>query len=175
VKTSRLLLALLLGATALGPAGSPAYAATITITCTGTSAISYTPGLLFTVRSVAYTETDTFGSCLSTGGPTITSGSASAGATLDGSCLGLPVIVEDPAYTVHWSDGQSSTFALTFTDTIVAGVENVTGAGTVTSGAFTGATGVFQWVYLVPNPLQCLANPGVTSQSGPLLATVILP
>lgn len=81
---------------------------------------------------------------------------------------------EDSSYTVYWNNGQSSTFALTYTDTIVAGTENVTGVGTVVSGYLTGATATFVWLYPVLNPLQCLANPGVTGQSGILTATIIL-
>jgi hypothetical protein len=78
----------------------------------------------------------------------------------------------DPGYTVTWNNGQSSTFTLTYTHTVAAGIENVTGVGTVTSGELTGATATFEWLYTVPDPLLCLTT-GVTSQSGTVVATIL--
>ncbi len=153
------------------PAGPAAQAAVGAVTCTGTSPITYSPGLTFTARTITYTETDSFSSCTSSD-PALTSGTSVSIATGSFSCLSPLTIDEDPGYTVTWDNGQSSTFDLTFTDTIVAGVENVTGIGTVTSGEFPGATGTFEWVYTVPNPLLCLTT-GVTSQSGTLVATIV--
>jgi len=74
---------------------------------------------------------------------------------------------------VDWNNGQSTTFYLTFTDTIADGIETVTGTGTATSGELTGATAVFVWVYTVPNLLACLTPTGATSQSGAIVATVV--
>lgn len=165
---------LLLAAAVVGPAAQPAYAASATITCTGSSAITYNPGLLFTVRSVHYTETDSFSTCVSTESG-LTAGGATAEATLDGSCLALPLeLGHDPAYTVRWNTKQTSTLDLMFSDAIVGGTETVTAVGTVTAGVLAGATATIVWVYPVLNPLQCLANPGITQQNGTLVATLIL-
>jgi hypothetical protein len=153
------------------PAGPAAQAAVAAVTCTGTSPITYTPGLTFTARTLTYTETDNFSSCTSSD-PALTSGTSTSTTTGPFSCLSPLTIDEDPGYTVTWNNGQSSTFDLTYTDTIAAGIENVTGTGTVTSGEFTGATGTFVWVYTVPIPLLCLTT-GVTSQSGTLAAAIL--
>jgi len=153
------------------PAGPVAQAAVAAVTCTGTSPITYTPGLTFTARTITYTETDSFSSCTSSD-PALTSGISTSTATGAFSCLSPLTLAEDPGYTIAWNNGQDSTFDLTYTDTIVGGVENVTGIGTVTSGEFLGATGTFVWVYTVPDPLLCLTT-GVTSQSGTLVATIL--
>jgi hypothetical protein len=157
-------------ATMSGTAGT-AHAASST-TCVGNSSISYSPGLTFTPQPVQYAETDTFSSCVSTD-PSLSSGTSFAGVTLSSaSCLGLPGVFEDPSYTIDWNNGQHSVVALTFTDVIVAGTEQVTGTGTVTSGLFQGGNATIVWLYPVLNPLQCLSSPGVTSQSGPVTAQI---
>jgi hypothetical protein len=163
---------LLAAAAVIGPGAAAAHATAATITCTGTSPISYSPGLTFTPATSTYTEIDDFSSCLSSD-PTLTSGSAYSTYTGTFSCLGLPEIVTDPGYVVTWNNRQSSTFTLTYTDTIAAGVENVTAVGTVTSGYLTGATAVFIWVYTLPNALACLTTEGATSQNGTLAATIL--
>jgi hypothetical protein len=163
---------LLLAAIVFSPALT-AHADTQTITCTGASAITYTPGLLLTSRTSQYQESDTYSSCTSTDA-TLTSGSAADGFTGSFSCLGLaPGLIQDPSYTVHWNNGQSSQFSLSYSDVIIAGTETVTGVGTVISGQLLGATATFTWIYPVLNPLQCLTEPGLTSQSGTIVTTVI--
>jgi hypothetical protein len=157
-------------ATAFGAAGV-AHAAGST-TCAGNSSISYSPGLTFTPRPVQYAETDTFDSCVSTD-PSLTGGTSFAGVSLSSaSCLGVPGVFEDPSYTIDWNDGRHSVVALTFTDVIVAGTEQVTGTGTVTSGLFQGGNATIVWLYPVLNPLQCASSQGVTSQSGPVVAQI---
>ena len=157
-------------ATAFGTAGI-AHAAGST-TCVGNSAISYSPGLTFTPRPVQYAETDTFSSCASTD-PSLTSGTSFSAVTFSSaSCLGVPGVFEDPSYTIDWNDGRHSVVALTFTDVIVAGTEQVTGTGTVISGLFQGGNATIVWLYPVLNPLQCASSQGVTSQSGPVVAQI---
>ena len=151
---------------------APAHATATTITCTGSSPITYSPGLTFTPATSTYTETDAYSSCVSSD-PSLTSGSAYATGTGSFSCLGLPDVITDPGYVVSWNNGQASTFSLTYTDTIVAGVENVTGVGTVISGYLTGATATFVWVYTLPNALACLSPGGATSQNGIVVATIL--
>jgi hypothetical protein len=155
----------------VGPAGPAAQAAVATITCVGTSPTTFAPGLTFTTQSITYTETDDYSTCVSTD-PTLASGISVNTATGDASCVSLPAVSPVGPYTVTWNNGQTSTFALSYVVTVVAGVSNVTGTGTVTSGELTGATGVFVWVYTAPNPLDCLTTTGVTSENGPLTATI---
>lgn len=163
---------LLITGIVLGPGGTVAHATAASITCTGTSPITYSPGLTFTPATSTYTEADNYTSCLSTD-PTLTSGSATSTYTSTFSCLALPSLTTDPHYRVYWDNGQSTTFTLTYTDTIAAGVENVTGVGTATSGYLTGATATFIWVYTLPNALACLLPGGATSQNGTLAATLL--
>ncbi|MFC7650589.1 hypothetical protein ACFQX6_67235 [Streptosporangium lutulentum] len=88
------------------------------------------------------------------------------------SCLN-PLITGTGETFIDWNNGQSSTFTLTFTDTIAAAVETVTGTGTITAGEFAGASAVIVWTYVVPNALACLTPAGVTSQSGTILITIL--
>lgn len=144
-------------------------------TCLGSSTISYSPGLTFTPRTVQYSESDTFSNCVSTD-PTLTAGGSLSSVTFpDASCLAPPGIFEDPAYTINWNNGQHSVIDLSFTDVVVGGTEQVTGAGPVISGAFQGGNATIVWAYPVLNPLQCLTSQGVTSQSGPLTAQITAP
>jgi hypothetical protein len=144
-------------------------------TCLGSSSISYSPGLTFTPRTVQYTETDTFSNCVSSD-PTLTAGGSASVITFpDASCLAPPGVFEDPAYTIDWNNGQHSVIDLTFTDVVVGGTEQVTGTGSVISGAFQGGNATIVWLYPVLNPLQCLTSQGVTSQSGPLTAQITAP
>lgn len=161
-------------ATALGPAGSAAQAAAATLTCTGTSPIAYNPGLRFTPRTITYIETDTFTACLDSADPTLTAGSSINSDTGPYSCLST-LTIDAGDYTVTWNNGQSTTFYLTFTDTIAAGIETGTGTGTgtATAGELTGAIAEFVWAYTLPSPLACLSPEGATSQNGTILATAL--
>jgi hypothetical protein len=141
-------------------------------TCVGNSSISYSPGLTFTPQTVQYSETDTFSACVSTD-PTLTSGTSVSSTTFPGAtCLAPPGVFEDPEYTISWNNGQQSVVELTFTDVVIGGTEQVTGTGTVISGAFQGGNATIVWLYPVLNPLQCLTSQGVTNQSGPFTAQV---
>ncbi|MFC4117336.1 hypothetical protein [Nonomuraea zeae] len=165
------LLVAMLTVAALNVSVPPAHAAAST-TCTGTSAVTYSPPLTNTPQTVSYSESDTYSSCTSTD-PTLTAGTSSTNITLPGaSCVGGGVFPPS-AYTISWNNGQSSTMSMTFTDVIVAGIETVTGVGTVTSGQFTGGTATIVWVYTVPNPLLCLST-GITGQNGTVAAQILV-
>lgn len=161
---------LVAAAAVLTPAG-PAHAAPVSVTCTGSSALTYSPGMRFTPRNIDFTETNTYTGCISSD-PAVTSGHASDAYTSEFSCLN-PLITGTGETFIDWNNGQSSTFALTFTDTIAGAVETVTGTGTITSGQFTGATAVIVWIYTIPNALNCLTPTGVTSQSGTIAVTIL--
>lgn len=162
-------LALLIASTAVLPAQA-AHALDST-TCTGSASVVYSPGLTFTPRTVTFTETDTYSTCLSTD-PTLTSGSSVNTVSLAGaSCLGAGP--GTATYTINWNNSQSSTLALSYTDVIAGGVETLIGTGTVTSGQFTGGTALVTIVLTAPNPLQCLTTTGATGQSGVITAEII--
>jgi len=153
-------------------ATGPAAHALSSTTCTGTSHITYTPGLTNTPQTVQYDETDTFSSCLSSD-PTLTSGRFFVSVDLPGaSCLALPSLTTNTPYPITWNNGNTSNVDLSFTDVVAEGIEQVTGTGPVTGGEFLGANATIIWLYTVPDPLQCLTSPGVTSQPGTLTAQI---
>ncbi|HEX3482821.1 MAG TPA: hypothetical protein VHT91_47760 [Kofleriaceae bacterium] len=151
---------------------SSAHAASST-TCTGSSAISYSPGLTNTPRTVTYSETETYSSCTSTD-TSLTAGSTAGNFTFSGASCNGGGIIPPSSYTISWNNSQSSTMTLTYTDVIIGGTEQVTGVGTVTSGEFTGGAVTIVWLYPVLNPLLCLTSQGVTSQSGTVLLEILV-
>lgn len=156
---------------ALLTAPAAAHAASST-TCLGSSVITYSPSLTNTAQTVTYTETDTFTPCVSTN-PALTDGRFTGSVTLPGaSCLVVPSLTLNTPYTITWNNGAPSSVNLSFTDAIAEGIEQVTGTGTVTSGQFQGANATLIWLYTVPDPLQCLASPGVTTQTGTLTGQI---
>lgn len=156
---------------------SSAHAASNT-TCTGSSAISYSPGLTFTPQTVTFSETDTYSSCTSTD-TSLTAGSFSANVTQSGKSCALvdvsgPITSLGGTYTISWNNGQSSTLqALVVTDVVIGGTEVFTGVGTVASGEFAGDDATVVWLYPVLNPLQCLTSQGLTSQSGTVSVEIV--
>ena len=140
-------------------------------TCTGSSAITYSPGLTNTPQTVNYGETDTYSSCTSTN-TSLTAGSSSTNITLPGASCNGTGIFPSTSYTISWNNGPPSMITLTFTDVIIGGTEQVTGVGTVTSGQFTGGVVTIVWLYPVLNPLLCATSQGVTSQSGTVAAQI---
>src|SRR5579872_809 len=156
---------------ALTVASAPAaHAAIGSATCTGSSAISYTPGLTNTPRTITYTETDTF-SCTSTD-PSLTSGMFTITVTLPGaSCTNAGIFINTP-YTIDRSNGAVTTTSLSFTDAVANGTEQVTGTGPVTSGEFKHGTAVIIWAYPVLNLSACSTPGGLTSQTGSLIAQI---
>jgi hypothetical protein len=154
------------------PLVTPAGAAVgATVTCVGSSLISYSPGLTLQTTSVSYTERDVFGACGSTD-PKLTFGLSIADGDGPASCLYLPVVFPDRGYTISWDNGRTSTLSIVYTDTIVGGTENVNAVGHVVAGEFVGATAVIVWAYPVANVLQCIGRPGVTNESGPMVLQI---
>jgi hypothetical protein len=169
---ARCLAVAVLAVAGVSVSASSAHAASST-TCTGSSAISYSPGLTNTPKTVSYSETETYSSCTSTD-TSLTAGSSSVDITLPGASCNAGGVFPATTYTISWNNGQSSTITLTFTDVIILGTEQVTGVGTVTSGEFTGGAVTIVWLYPVLNPLLCLTSQGVTSQSGTVAAQIIV-
>lgn len=152
---------LLLSAAGLAPA---AQAAT-NVTCLGTSTITFNPGLTLLTKAVAYNASDSY-NCTSTD-PTITSGSNVRQNVLPLSCLTVANLFNSAnAFTITWSNSQTSTASGTFTVNSVGGTIVVIAQGTVTAGQFTGATAVITWTWPAPNPLACLSTSGVTQLTG---------
>lgn len=152
---------LLLSAAGLAPA---AHAAT-SVTCLGSSTITFNPGLTLITKAVAYNVSDAY-NCTSTD-PAITSGGSARGTVLPLSCLTLANLFSSAnIYSITWNNGQTSTANGTFTVNSVGGTIIVAAQGTITSGLFTGATAVLTYTWPAPNPLACLSTQGVTQLTG---------
>lgn len=126
----------------------PAYASITTISCTGWTHATYTPGLTNTAKSTAVVvdgdlnvidEHSPTGSCLAVGS-TATAGERDVTAQLNVGCTQL--IVETGVETINWNDGQSTAF--TFSANVTRGLSNtvILETGTVTAGEFAGDSAV---------------------------------
>jgi hypothetical protein len=97
-------LSLLLAVTGLAPAAQAA----VSVTCVGTSTVTFSSGLTLFTGAVTFHLGDLY-NCTSTD-PTITSGSAMAGRVLPLSCLNLANLFNSThGDTITWSNGQTST------------------------------------------------------------------
>jgi hypothetical protein len=163
---SRSALVLVVASLLLSVAGiAPAAQAAVSVTCLGTSTISFSPGLTLFTQAVAFNVNDVY-NCTSSD-PTITSGHSVRGNVLPLSCLNLASLFNSVnRYKITWSNGQTSAADGAFTVTSVGGTIIVTAEGTITSGQFTGATAVVTWTWPEPNPVACLSAPGVTQLAG---------
>lgn len=165
---------ILAGAAAFAPTlAAPAHAAaTDTTTCTGTTAVTYTPGLTLTRRNTTAYEDDTAPTCVS-------SDSTITGTIMHPYSYPIPdaacddVVAAPGPQGVRWNNGDYSfASSLNFVTTVTAGIVQETGTGTVTAGEFIGDTMAFTWIYPLTNPLQCLTSGGLTGQSGILLIEI---
>ncbi|GAA2037610.1 hypothetical protein GCM10009839_43630 [Catenulispora yoronensis] len=151
----------------------PAAHAVDATTCTGTSSVSYSPGLTLTSQTVTLAETDTFTSCTSTD-PTIT-GLPTSPYTYpipNASCNSVQYAAGN-TLVPHWNNGQTSTISgVTYTTTNTAGITQTLGTGTITAGEFTGDIAVISWSYPLVNPLLCLLPGGLASQNGTIIFEV---
>ncbi|QUJ66314.1 hypothetical protein KDD30_08950 [Photobacterium sp. GJ3] len=139
-------------------------------TCSGTGTQTYDPGLLLLARPTVINNTATFNQCI---GSPVKSGQFSFGPfqTIADCLLSSPSGNDEIDYV--WDDGSTSHFSGTFVVTRPLGQLIVSSAGTFTSGRFEGHAVQSVITYVAPNPLACLADPGVTALSGPITVTVL--
>jgi hypothetical protein len=167
---------------ALGSAmvAAPAHASTATISCTGWTHATYTPGLTDTAKPTTVVvdgnlnvidEHSPTGSCLAIGS-SATAGERNVTAQLDVGCTQL--IVETGVETINWNDGQSTSF--TFSANVTRGASNtvLVETGTVTAGEFAGATVVE--TFTAPNTAfaDCGTPGGVTALDFVTVITITL-
>lgn len=144
-----------------------AHAAASSTTCTGTSQLTYSPGLTLSPQNVTFTENDTIPSCTSTDS-TLTYSYPIAGAT----CDDIQAATNTGELVLHWNNGQTSTLnGLVGEETITDGILQDTATGTVIAGEFDGASATINWTYLV-NPLACLSPGGLTTLNGTVLVQI---
>jgi hypothetical protein len=153
----------------LATVGSPAYASTASMICTGWTYTTYTPGLTNTAKSTTVVDDGNLnvigqhsptGSCLAVGS-SATAGKRNVTAQLDLSCTQL--IVETGVETINWNDGRSTSFS--FSANVTRGLSDtvILETGTVISGEFLGA-GVVE-TFTAPNLdfIGCGTPGGVTA------------
>jgi hypothetical protein len=169
---------LVLVATVLAVAGTsmsaPASAAGVDVTCVGTQTVTYQPGLLLTPQTVDVTVIGILSPCESSDSK-IKSGIYLQHVTATLSC---DTLLAGLAATrvFQWSNGQTSSFSYNRVVNNALGQTTVTFHGTITSGEFSGDTGVQQVVFVTPNALQCLAPPGLTTNGpGPTILSITRP
>lgn len=171
-------LALLIGGTvsAAGPAHASGLA---TISCTGWSYTTYSPGVTNTVRPVTVTvdgdlglvdDHSPTGTCLAVG-TAATSGERDVTALLTLGCNQL--LTETGTETIAWNDGQSTSFQFTATAAHTAAAVVLTETGTVTAGEFLGDHVVE--TFTAPNTafLACSTPAGVTSLNYATVLTIL--
>lgn len=162
----RATLGLVVASLLLSVAGlAPAAHAAVSVTCVGTSNITFSPGLTLFTQPVVFHLNDVY-TCTSTD-PTITSASAMAGRVLPLSCLTLANLFNSTnGDTITWSDGQTSNIQGVITVTSAGGTVIVVAEGTIATGQFTGANAVITWTWPALNPIACLSTTGVTQLAG---------
>jgi hypothetical protein len=163
---SRATLGLVVASLLLCVAGlAPAAHAAVSVTCVGTSNITFSPGLTLFIQPVQYNLADTY-TCTSTD-PAITSASGVAGRVLPLSCLSPASLFNSTnGVTITWNNGQTSNAQGTFSVTSAGGTNIVVFQSTISTGLFTGANAVFTWVWPALNPAACLSPQGVSQLAG---------
>ena len=147
------------------------------VTCTGTSDITYSPGLTLTPQNVTVDENDAVPSCTSTD-PTVTGMIIHPFSypITNASCDDLRLDPIGPTGILHWDNGQDSTLSSVVSElTVTGGILQETVTATVTAGEFSGGAAVITWAYPLIDPLQCLAPGGLTTQDGTILVQITSP
>jgi hypothetical protein len=172
------LLALLTGG--MVGAAAPVHAAGIaTISCTGWSYTTYSPGLTNTVQPHTVSVDGDLGlvdehsptaTCVSVG-TAATAGERDVTAQLTLGCNQL--LTETGVETVAWNDGRSTSFQFTATVAHTAAAVVLTETGTVISGEFLGEHVVE--TFTAPNTalLACATPAGVTSLDYATVLTIL--
>lgn len=169
-------LGVLLGA--LGPVSAagaqPAAAAPAGgVSCpVGSQVGTYSPGLTYEARHVAFQASGTVSGCVDLSGNRITGASFTAAGQGTASCASGSV---SNTTTYRWSNGRTSTVTGTAAINLKPnGVTVLVLTGTVKSGLFTGATVVQTKTLLNSDLTACLTPQGLTSVGGPVSLTVAL-
>ncbi|MGK5543735.1 hypothetical protein ACSNOH_03195 [Streptomyces sp. URMC 127] len=189
-KARRLAAAVAVMAAALTPTTQTAHAddepAGVLLTCAGTVAASYAPGLTLAPKATAITSRAVVGCPLSTD-------SRFASATFGGDSAGTLSCLLGPAsgtLTFHWGGkkdegaakasprhghpgGATSTASIRSVAAVRPNGNIVTvSTGTITGGAFKGAAVVTEVTLLASRQTACLTPQGLTSASGPTTVTI---
>jgi hypothetical protein len=134
------------------------------LTCAGSYAIQFHPGVTTTPQNLEAHVTYRFSLCASLTDPKLTSGAVDYDISRNNfSCLNSAVDSFQTGYSIHWNTGETST--VNITGVTVAETTAVT--GTVTAGAFTGQPIVIVVQGLSASVLtDCASANGITSFTG---------
>jgi hypothetical protein len=161
----------LLAAAGLAAAPASADDPTPLVSCTGTYASTYTPGLTSTPKPTTFAAHGTLGPCVSGLGPDFASAEIETGGSGDLSCVAGGNT--SGTGTLTWAGGQESEFSHTGLVSLrPLGITVLVIDGTITDGALDGATFVWTVTFVTLDLLNCLTPQGVTSMSGPTTLTV---
>lgn len=150
-----------------------ANAAVGDLVCTGgTYSLTFSPGLTNTSRSFTFSGSGTLTGCVSTDltiSPFATqtftfSGSGSGG------CTGVSASL---TATATWNNSRTTTGSATFTIGIIGGIPQGSASAQVTSGEFTGDTGIALAGFAL-NPVACATPQGQTNGTGAITALTLL-
>ncbi|RKG93652.1 hypothetical protein [Corallococcus terminator] len=156
---------------------------TLAVAClTGSSTITYNPGLTNTPQNVTSQTNSSYSLCLNLIGLplTLAAGSGSGDVAIpNASCGGALNLGSGLQETFYWSDGADKFTTVQFNQiTLEPGQGNTvaTRTGTVVSGRFKGAVAVKATTYVNAQGNQaCNAPGGLTSISGPSTLTLAFP
>ncbi|MCC7633538.1 hypothetical protein [Stenotrophomonas rhizophila] len=145
-----------------------APSAQATVICTGNHTANWDPGVTNTTQThTVSTETDW--SCAGVGTLPILVGATSVEQfTAPFSCQSL--LSPAPAiWTIHWSDGGSSTYSFTATVNAISGNLVIVATGNITQGRYVGRSAVAQFnlLNLGATLNAACASTGVTDGGGP--------
>ncbi|MDO6706622.1 hypothetical protein [Photobacterium sp. 1_MG-2023] len=145
-------------------------------TCSGSGSQSYNPGLILLARPVNMTNEASFPSCTGNTVASATSATPLFTDHLNADCLTLSPGGHHYVNYV-WDDGTKSLFVGTTKVSRQPTQITVSSSGTFTAGRFAGhpveAVITYPAPAFPPYLLSCLAEPGLTSLSGPTSVTVL--
>lgn len=139
-------------------APTAAQADPVSLTCTATQQITYSPGMHLYTQTITTSGSLTY-ACVGD----VQSGTTGFTLTEDRNCLTLSA--PDLDYLVTWNDNTTSQIHVHATVVIADGQTVVTKTGTVTSGRFAGATTTEVLTGPVADVLACLSPSGLTSDT----------
>ncbi|MEA2843024.1 MAG: hypothetical protein QOJ69_695 [Actinomycetota bacterium] len=165
------LVAAILASLAVGVPG--AHAVSPSVTCSGSEAATYNPGLQLTPRTVTLNVNATFGPCISTN-PAISSGTAGTppgGVPATLSCNSLLGTASGQA-VIHWNNGTTTRYSFNRSSQTVLGQLITTASGPVIAGEFLGRSVSLTAVSPALNLLDCIRPSGLTSRTA--LVTLVI-
>jgi hypothetical protein len=139
------------------------------LTCPGTGATSYSPGLTFTPQPTSVNSTGTLGPCVGTDSPIVSASLSIVAHGTQGCLLGSAA----GFLQLQWNDLTTSTIQGSIAASVRPDGEVVTVAtGKVIAGRFLDDTVVLTFTGLQSQLTACLAPPGVTATAGPATLTI---